>query len=232
MLKFRQYTYESSEDAGKYEIAKTPLEHARKIVNSILLEYNSSIEKEFPNFDENYLILKDRLVNSWGMSRRDMPVISPSETSELMSQLKKGGIDLLTPFGAGVPMTQDDIIKNPNDLDHVTLHFMDKKSKGVKAVYKKILVSELKPIQEQVYLDKVIKNVGKYGAKATARDVPKLKNIVSQENYILDGHHRYASLMLINPNLKQDSLYIPLPMREVLDLTLAFGDQIGNERNK
>jgi len=234
MLKFSQFIYESGEDAGKYEITKTSLTEARQITKEILMQYNRDIDEELPDFDRNYELLKDKLVNSWGVARRDMPVISPSETKDLMQQLKKGGIDLFAPFTQGHKVTSDELMKNPKEIDYVDLGFKDgeKNDDKVKAKYTKIDTGKLKPIQEQVYLDKVIKNIGKYGAKGSADAVSKLSNIVSKENYILDGHHRYAALMLIDPTRKQAALSIPLPIRDVLDLTLAYGDAIGNERNK
>ena len=55
---------------------------------------------------------------------------------------------------------------------------------------------------------------------------------IKKDNRIIDGHHRFLTTVLINPKIKVNCLKIDLPIRELLPLTLAYTDAIGNVRNK
>ena len=56
--------------------------------------------------------------------------------------------------------------------------------------------------------------------------------IVSSDNRIIDGHHRFLTSVLIDPRLKVNVLKIDMPIKKLLELTLAYTDAIGNVRNK
>ena len=56
--------------------------------------------------------------------------------------------------------------------------------------------------------------------------------ILSADLYLLDGHHRLLSAMLIDPKMKLKALIIDLPIKKLLPLTIAYGDSIGNKRNQ
>ena len=99
---------------------------------------------------------------------------------------------------------------------------------------KKISVGKLKPIQSQIYFDKSIKNVSKFGAKGT-KDFSASKNnfyVVSKDDRIIDGHHRFLSAVLGDPAIQVTALEIDLPIKDLLPFTLAYTDEIGNVRNK
>ena len=54
----------------------------------------------------------------------------------------------------------------------------------------------------------------------------------SQSMVIIDGHHRFLSAVLVDPRIKVTALEIDLPIKDLLPLTLAYTDAIGNVRNK
>merc|ERR1711904_628742 len=99
---------------------------------------------------------------------------------------------------------------------------------------KKVAVKNLKPIQKQIYFDKSFKNIADYDLKDSLKFLKSDKNIfiISNDNAIIDGHHRFLTAMLIDPNISVNTIAIDLPIRELLPLTLSYTDAIGNQRNK
>lgn len=99
------------------------------------------------------------------------------------------------------------------DADSLTdfmLHFKDKAD--VKKVTKKI--SELKPSQDEINEDKVYDILGK---KFDGQE-EKTRYIISSDNYILDGHHRWAAdLELDNDDTKLVDCYqIDVPIKQLI----------------
>jgi hypothetical protein len=56
--------------------------------------------------------------------------------------------------------------------------------------------------------------------------------ITSADNFIIDGHHRWLSGIVLDPNLKVNTLSIDLPIKDLLPMATAYGDAIGNKRNQ
>ena len=74
----------------------------------------------------------------------------------------------------------------------------DAKDDIVNVKLKSVAVGKLVFIQEQIYFDKSIRNVSEFGVKGT-KDFAKSKNnfyIVSKDNRIIDGHHRFLSVYI------------------------------------
>ena len=110
----------------------------------------------------------------------------------------------------------------------------DAKDDIVNVSSESIAVGNLKPIQAQIYFDKSIKKISKDGVASSKNFMTSKFNnfIVSRDNRIIDGHHRFLTTVLIDPKIKVNCLKIDLPIRELLPLTLAYTDAIGNVRNK
>lgn len=97
----------------------------------------------------------------------------------------------------------------------------------------RIPVGDLNPIQKQIYVDKSLGAVVENGVKESRRFFnTKTKFIVSSDNYILDGHHRFLSAVLLDPSLNVTILKIDLPIKRLLPVSVEYSDSIGNERNK
>ena len=88
------------------------------------------------------------------------------------------------------------------------------------------------PIQDQIYFDKGFKTISKNGVESTIDLLNSKTLIVSSDNRIIDGHHRFLSALLINKNMKLNVIQIDLPLNKLLPLSLAYGDSIGNKRNQ
>ena len=110
----------------------------------------------------------------------------------------------------------------------------DPKDDVVKVSNEKIPVGNLKPIQAQIYFDKSIKKVSQDGVESSLNFLTSKNNnfVVSKDNRIIDGHHRFLSAVLVDPRINVTCLEIDLPINELLPMTLAYSDAIGNVRNR
>ena len=224
--------------AGKLEIANTKVNIAKEYAEKLFKSNGRTLEEEVPNFDSNYKIAQ-RLAKGGYAKRKDMPVIDNKDIRLLQKRLKAGAIDISKPFAKNeVP---DDPF--PQGLDTqkgkewitggLAKNDGDKDDDKVNVKVKTIAVGQLKPIQKQIYFDKSIKNVAQFGAKGTM-DFSKSKNnfyVISSDNRIIDGHHRFLSAVLVDPGIKVTALEIDLPINQLLPMTLAYTDAIGNVRN-
>ena len=223
--------------AGKLELIRTSFAKAKQYVEKMHKDFD--IEKEIPNFQKNYEYAQ-KLAKGGFAQRKDMPVIDNRDIKLLQKRLKKGAIDIARPFADNeVP---DDPF--PQGLDKSTgkewvkgglaKNDGDAKDDVVDVKIKSVAVGNLKPIQSQIYFDKSIRNVAEFGAKGT-KDFSSSKNnfyVISSDNRIIDGHHRFLSAVLVDPKIKVTALEIDLPIKDLLPLTLSYTDAIGNVRNK
>lgn len=232
MKTFLQFIAEAGgSKAGDIEVAKTnisdAIEHAIEILGQEKFD-------EIPNFISNFKRAQSAAKLGW-TKRKDMPVISSNDVQDLKNRLEKGFLDVMKPFAVkgGFPeklsgKAAEQWLKN--GLPEFDGHSSDDR---VSVEYRRVTVGDLKPIQKQIYLDKSLGGLAKGTLEST---ISFLQNqtiyIVSSDNYIIDGHHRYMSAMLLDPNMKVQTLSINLPIKTLLPLTLAYGDAIGNKRNK
>lgn len=106
------------------------------------------------------------------------------------------------------------------------------KKNKIKSVYKSQEVGNLNPIQGQIYFDNVINSLVRHGKPSAGSEHTRKTMIVSSDNYIIDGHHRWASMIITDPTLKVRTLVVNLPIETLLDIALKYGDSIGNIRNE
>jgi hypothetical protein len=102
----------------------------------------------------------------------------------------------------------------------------------VKVTRDKIPAKDLTPIQDQIYFDKGLGTIAKNGVDGTIKLLNSKTLIVSSDNRIIDGHHRFLSAILLDRNMKLNVIKINLPLIKLLPLAVAYGDSIGNKRNK
>jgi len=226
---------EDGQAAGKIEFAKISLEQAYKYIDSIKKK-KLDIEKDLPDFEKNFKAAQSKAKKGWTV-RKDMPVIEMEDVRKLQARLEKGTLDINKPFA-------DDT--NPKHPFPTGLKGFDAKnflkrglSDGsitddqisVKMV--QVNVKDLIPIQRQIYFDKGFGKTVELGIKASTNFITSGSVfIINKENYIFDGHHRFLSAMLIDPNMKVFALQIDLPLKKLLPLTVAYSDAIGHKRNK
>jgi len=82
----------------------------------------------------------------------------------------------------------------------------------------------LKPTQKDVYLGKAL------GMAIGGVAGGDLKSVVSHDNYILDGHHRWAATLLNNPYATITGIQVALDIKDLVPVLRAAGDAFGNTR--
>ena len=223
--------------AFKLELIKTSFVKAKQYVEKKYPDFD--IEKEIPNFQKNYEYAQ-KLARGGFAQRKDMPVIDNRDIKLLQKRLKKGAIDIARPFADNevpddpFPQGLDKTIGKKWVSGGLAKNDGNAKDDIVDVKIKQVAVGNLKPIQSQIYFDKSIKNVASFGAQGT-KDFSASKSnfyVISSDNRIIDGHHRFLSAVLVDPKMKVTALEIDLPIKDLLPLTLSYTDEIGNTRNK
>jgi len=239
MKSFLNYITEAGgASAGKLEIGSTNLLKARVYAERLFKDNDKDLDVELPDFDSTYK--KAQQLASVGTKlRKEMPVIDNNDVRVLQKRLKAGTIDISKPFA------KNSVPNNPfpDGLDKslgkewvtggLKVNDGDAKDDVVSVSMKKVEVRKLKPIQKQIYFDKSINNIAQFGAKGTRDFATSSSNtfVISSDNRIIDGHHRFLSTMLVDPSIKVNCLEIDLPIKELLPLSLSYSDAIGNKRN-
>lgn len=226
---------EAGQTAGKMELIKTPVDKARSYAESIFKD--PTLDLEIPNFDKNY-VFAQRQAGIGRTQRRDMPVIDENDVKVFQQRLERGYIDLSTPFSKNTSESNPfpDGLRGKQAKSYLSagleIHDGDKNDDRVKVTNPSVQVGKLKPIQKQIYYDKSINPIAENGVKnSTTFFVNKTFFIISSDNFIIDGHHRYLGAMLIDPKMKVQTVMIDLPIQILLPMSLSYGDAIGNKRN-
>jgi hypothetical protein len=88
------------------------------------------------------------------------------------------------------------------------------KDQGVKVTQGKARVGDLRATQREINARKVAEMI--QAAKDKKFDPGKAPVIVSSDQHILDGHHRWAALIVMDPKSTIPVRRVELPMRELL----------------
>jgi hypothetical protein len=217
---------------GKLEVDKMTLEQAREFAEKRGLD----VDKELPDFDKAFA--KAQGIFKIGKTqRKDMPVIDDADVDKFKARLERGVIDI------NKPLAKDPIVKKhpfPTGLSGLAakkwlelgLKDGSKTDDIIDVRIVKVPIDKLKPIQRQVYYDKAMGAIAEHGVDASNTFITeKSFFVISDDNYIIDGHHRFLSGILACPKCKVNALRIKLPISKLLPMATAYGDAIGNKRN-
>lgn len=224
-------TGSGGQDAGKLELVNTSVEEAMEFAKNL----GFNLKTDLPNFGKNYRYAQ-KLASLGKTKRRDMPVINDEDVKVLQQRLKDGKIDIFEPLApttkAGNPFPQGLQGFEAKDFLERGLKDGSKPDDIIQISIRQVPVGKLKPIQKQIYVDKSLEATKKFGIDVTKNFITKKSFfIISDDNFIIDGHHRFLSGILISPSLKVNTLSIDLPIQLLLPLSLSYGDAIGNKRN-
>jgi hypothetical protein len=219
------------EAPGLYELDHLSVQQAEQIARKMGL----TDERFFDRFDVRFRFAQ-RMFAQGKTARKDMPVLNQGEVDDLQARLKDGYIDLTKPFAKTT---------NPNDRFPQGLHgkkanhFLDAgRRDGVKPDDKipakrvKIPAKQLVPIQGQVYFEKAIRMIINKNVLDNPNYFQEKVAVISGDNRIIDGHHRFLAAVLVDPNIVFNCLMLDLPLNTLLPLTLAYSDARGNARNE
>lgn len=149
-----------------------------------------------------------------GISRDNMPQVMDKSVPELLAskdeaEQKKGK--------AAVDAGAD-----PKDKRPIMNQLLDSfKKKGVKVEKKKIAVGNLKATQKEIKAGKTFGMADSY-FKGKFDPAADTEIVVSSDGHILDGHHRWAALLVSDPDRKMSCIQVDIPMREFLKKSLDF----------
>jgi len=209
-------------------VATTPLAKARQYAESLI----DNLDDVLPNFDTNYQYLQRMTRDAMPIRRIDMPVIEPTDMDRFKRDLQSGHVDIFQPYAKGRLEAPTDLGPGREAEEWLTLGVQDGNLKDdvVRARMAMMPVTQLLPTQNQIWLEKLIGNIAKFGPPTQGSSVTQETVIVSQEGYILDGHHRFGQAMLANPSLKLKALFVPMDIRTLLQIGRTYGNAIGNQQ--
>ena len=221
-------------------MAATPVDVAQDWAEKQFENDGLDMKLYIPHFKENYLSLQEECRLAIDIPRIEMPVIDPDDLNEFGNKLRAGALDVFEPFAIDNKFYSPiDLVKDtPDALNWLYLGYQDGNLDDdlVSAKITKTEVGLMRPTQSEIWLDKLIYSIIQWGepsqkgAYNSKSKILKSTIAISQEGYILDGHHRYGQIALVNPTLKMQTLYIGLPIRRLLEVGRPYGNAIGNEQ--
>lgn len=224
----------------RLNVAILSVDDAYEWSEKIFAEEGLNMSDYIPHFRENYQSLQNECLLAIDIPRIDMPVIDPDDLLQFTEKLMGGALDVYEPYAMGDELfSPNDLIKDtPQGIQFLQLGFQDGRLDDDVVVAKimQTMVGLMRPTQSQIWLDKLIYNIIEWG-EPSPQGAFNLKSkllrstiAISQEGYILDGHHRYGQVALVNPSLKINTLYIGLPITILIDIGRPYGNAIGNEQ--
>jgi len=222
-------------EANKLNVAKVPLDKARAYAKAEFERVGKELEKEIPDFDDNYRALQKAMKSAVDIPRIDMPVIEPTDMDRFENDIIKGRIDIFKPSVQGRISFPTDLKAGSKEAqDFLTLGIQDGNPKDdrLKAKIKRMPASKLLPTQSQIWLEKIIGNIVKFGLPTKGSSISESTMITSREGHILDGHHRFGQAMIGNPSLGMRVLHVPLDIDTLLKMGRSYGNAIGNKQKQ
>jgi len=212
------------------DVASVTLTAARKYAEDAFSKANIDLEKALPDFDENFALLKSKMSSAKDIPRVQMPVIEPGDMALFNKRLKEGSIDIFKPFSKGkfhAPKT----LSGKQGKEWVSLGFQDgdKSDDRLGASLKNMAAKKMKPTQSQIWFDKIINNIIKFGVPASGGFITSQTIITSKEGFILDGHHRFGQVMMADPSIGMKVLEVPLKIDLLVRIGKSYGEAIGNK---
>lgn len=224
------------ESAGSMEVTRTSVRDAYAHGDRVLRSYGKDIDSEIPDFEHNYRTAQ-KLASVGFAKRKDMPVIGRRDVREFQKRLRSGEIDVTEPFKpshASNPFPEGLSGSEAKEWLQSGLKVYDGDARDdvVPLQLTSVKAKDLRPIQEQIYFDKSIETIGRNGADGTVSFIENESILIcSSDNYIIDGHHRFLSAVLVDPSMGAQVLKVDLPINTLLPMAIAYGDAIGNKRN-
>ena len=142
-----------------------------------------------------------------GVPRSSMPQVMDKTVKELLAS---DDPDDRTKGKAAVEAGAD-----PNGQSVMDQLLDDLKKEGTDVKPGQIAVGKLKATQREIKAKKTYKFAEGY--LKGEWNPGKKPIVISSDNHILDGHHRYSSLLAANPDAKMNVIRVDMPMKDFLD---------------
>ena len=152
--------------------------------------------------------------DNMGIYRSHMPQIPEESIKSLLKSEKEGD---RKKGQAAVDAGAD-----PEDDRPMTEIFMDwLKGKGTKvSTGEKVAVGQLKATQREIKAGKTFGMADAYFSGTY--DPTKKPIIVSSDNHILDGHHRWAAMLTADPEAEMKVIRVGMPMKKILEKSFSM----------
>lgn len=233
-ISFNEFEKIGGAEAGKLDLVHDDINVIIDYAIKKCKEFGRDIFEEVPNFKKNLLIAKSKF-KTGKTKRYDMPVIPTSFVKEFQWRISQGHIDLNEPFHKHTdpnnPFPQGLSGQEAKEFLKRGLLDGDKDDDKLNVRAFKTQAINLNPIQKQVYVDKSIDKIARDGAQGCRRFLVQRQLITSSDGYIIDGHHRLLTSLIIDPTIKLQGIEIDLDIEVLKKLALAYGDALGNKRN-
>jgi hypothetical protein len=142
-----------------------------------------------------------------GIPRTEMPVIESDRIMEFVKRIQQG----LMPLS---DLTQNHLNGGDRDSDKRRYRIV------------KLPVGHLKATQKELNPSKV----RFFQGLARKKDTKMKPILISRDNFILDGHHRWAGYLLEDPTLKLSGIQVDMSVEELLAVANRFTDAYGIAR--
>lgn len=119
--------------------------------------------------------------------------------------------------GGNMGISRSQMPQIPGDKMQDYISFL--KGTGLKISTRLLPSSKLKLTQNEYNKEKVLKLMKAYD-KIRRSDIPPI--IVSSDNFVLDGSHRFAALHNLDPNGQINVVQVSAPIRELLNISRAY----------
>lgn len=175
----------------------------------------TGLHKAFQKNSENYHLPFNFHKENLGIPREQMPVIGPDDIGEFIKRLRLGLLSIDKP-----ERTSDYLVSGDCDRDCVKVY-----EKDVAAVM-------LKASQKDINAERVQGMVDNY--RKGVFDMSGSPVLVSEDGYLIDGHHRWAAMHIIESLTGEKMLLncyvVGLKVRDLLMVANAFTDACGIQR--
>jgi len=106
------------------------------------------------------------------------------------------------------------------------------KSDGISVKKERVEVQSLLPIQKEIWVDNVFRDIKKRGHQKSKRSLTSDVTFVIDSNHrLIDGHHRWLAGMFFDPTMKVNVLRIDMQMDDLVEYARNYSDSVGSERN-
>ena len=92
-------------------------------------------------------------------------------------------------------------------------------------------VRDLIPLQRQIYVDKSLQGIAKYTVAGSIAGIEATHLVISSDDHIIDGHHRWLSAMLLEPDAHVPVWRADAVASQIFNEFIAFSDAEQKIRN-
>jgi hypothetical protein len=235
---FAELKRRDASDNWKLNVARISVDQAMTWAEATYRRYGGDLATDLPNLDKNFAWLKSRMKYAQDIPREYMPVIEPEDVQQFAKDLEGGHVDVFAPWA---PEHAPNLFPwekagNPpmfGNKEWITLGVKDGSPEDdVVRVHgpAPVTVRTLKPIQNQIWFDKLILSTAAFGP-ATQNSFAAKKGFLigSSDGYIIDGHHRFGQIALYDPDIKALVLSVGVDVETLLKVARSYGSALGHK---